>query len=297
MSGSSGFIGSALVRELAAEGYEVIRLVRTSSSSGAQGVRWDPEAGTVDRRDLEGMAAVVHLAGENIAGGRWTARRKARIRDSRVRGTRLLCDSLLRADRRPETLICASGIDYYGDRGAVLLREDSPPGDGFLAEVCREWEAAACSAARGGIRVVALRFGMVLDAGGGALSRLIPAFRAGVGGRIGDGKQYMSWIALPDVVAVIRHVLATDSLEGPVNAVAPHPVTNREFARALGRALGRPAVVPLPAVAARLLFGEMADALLLASHRAEPAALLRSGYRFLHPELEEALRALVGTRS
>lgn len=296
VTGSTGLVGSALVRELAAGGHSVIPLVRTSSGKKDAGmVRWDPEAGTVALGGLEGLDAVVHLAGENIAGASWTPARKARIRDSRVKGTRLLCDSLQRLETPPRTLVCASATGYYGDRGEEVLREESPPGKGFLAEVCREWEEATGEAVRKGERVVNLRIGMVVSADGGALAKMLPAFRAGVGGRIGSGKQYMSWIALPDLVGVILHALAADSLEGPVNAVAPHPVTNREFTKTLGRVLGRPTVAFVPSFAARLLFGEMADELLLASARTEPAKLIASGYRFLFPELEGALRHLLGT--
>lgn len=294
VTGSTGFVGSALVRGLAARGHTVTRLVRSSSPPGAEGVRWDPKSGAVDRHGLEGMSAVVHLAGENIAGGRWTRERKKRIRESRVAGTRLLVDSLCRLDRPPASLLCASAVGYYGDRGDELLREDSPPGRGFLSEVCRDWEAAADPAAGRGIRVVRLRIGMVLGRSGGALAAMLPVFRAGAGGRIGSGRQYVSWIALSDLVGVVEHVLATPSLEGAVNAVSPRPVSNREFAGTLGRVLGRPTVLFLPASLARLLLGEMADELLLSGQRVEPAKLLGSGYRFLHPELEGALRSLLG---
>ena len=204
------------------------------------------------------------------------------IKDSRVKGTRLLCESLLRLERPPGTLVCASATGYYGDRGDEVLREESPPGKGFLAGVCREWEGGTGEAGRG------------WGAGGGALANMLPPFRAGAGGRIGSGKQYMSWIALSDLVGVILYALATDSLAGPVNAVAPGPVTNREFTKALGRVLGRPTVAFLPAFAARLLFGEMADELLLAGARVEPAKLVASGYRFRFPELEGALRHALG---
>ncbi len=294
VSGATGLIGSALVRGLSADGHAITPVVRPSAKGRPDGVLWDPEAGTLDINGLEGHDAVVHLAGENIAGDRWTPERKARIRDSRVGGTRLLCDSLRRLDRPPRVLVCASATGYYGNRGREVLREESPPGEGFLAEVCREWEAATEGAARKGLRVVNLRIGMVLSPEGGALAKMLPAFRAGAGGRIGSGEQYMSWIALPDLVGVIRHALSSASLDGPVNAVAPQPVTNREFTKTLGRVLGRPTVALLPAFAARLLFGEMAEELLLSGARVEPAKLLSSGYRFLHPELEGALRGMLG---
>ena len=295
VSGSTGLIGSALVGELSAGGYIVTRLLRSSPREKQGGtVHWDPGTGTVDSEGLGGHDAVVHLAGENIAGTSWSPERKKRIRDSRVAGTRLLCESLLRLERPPNTLVCASATGIYGDRGEEVLREESKPGKGFLAEVCREWEEATGEAARQGMRVVNLRIGMVLSQEGGALAKMLPAFRAGAGGRIGSGRQYMSWIALPDLVGVIRHAIATDSLAGPVNAVSPHPVTNREFTKTLGHVLGRPTVAFLPSFAARLLFGEMADELLLASARVEPAKLLASGYRFLLPEAEGAMRYLLG---
>jgi uncharacterized protein (TIGR01777 family) len=294
VSGSTGLIGSALVRDLAGEGHVVTRLVRPSSEREKDAVLWDPGKGTVDQEGLAGHDAVVHLAGENIAGSSWTAKRKALIRDSRVGGTRLLCESLQRLARPPATLLCASAVGYYGDCGRKLLREDNPPGKGFLSEVCREWEEVTGEIARRGVRVVNLRIGMVLSAEGGALAKMLPAFRAGAGARIGSGEQYISWITLPDLVGVLRHALATDSLEGPVNAVTPNPVTNREFTKMLGRILKRPTVAFLPAFAATLLFGEMADELLLASTRVEPAKLLASHYRFRFPDLEGALRSLLG---
>ena len=294
VTGSSGFIGSVLVRTLNDEGHVVMRLVRPSSESGSSGVRWDPQGGTVDFGGLEGHDAVVHLAGENIAGASWTPESRARIRDSRVGGTRLLCDSLRRLDRPPRVLVSASATGYYGDRGDEVLREESLPGKGFLADVCREWEAATRGVARKGLRVVNLRIGMVLSTEGGALAKMLPAFRACAGGRIGSGRQYVSWIALPDLVGVIRHALTSASLEGPVNAVTSHAVTNRDFTKTLGRVLGRPTLVPLPAFATRLLFGEMADELLLAGARVEPAKLIASGYAFRFPELEGALRGMLG---
>ncbi len=294
VTGSTGLIGSALVRDLTGEGHIITRLMRSSSERRKDAVPWDPDKGTVDCNGLTGHDAVVHLAGENIAGSSWTPKRKASIRDSRVRGTGLLCETLSHLERPPATLVCASAVGFYGDRGRELLREDNPPGKGFLSEVCREWEEVTGEASQKGIRVVNLRIGMVLSADGGALARMLPFFRAGAGGRIGSGEQYVSWISLHDLVAVIRHALTTVSLEGPVNAVTPHPVTNREFTKSLGRILGRPTVAPLPAFAARLLFGEMADELLLASTRVEPAKLLASGYRFRLPDLEGALRSLLG---
>lgn len=293
VTGSSGLIGSALVPVLTSEGHDVTRLVRSKPRLGEAGIYWDPSIETIDTPSLEGFGGVVHLAGENIAAGRWTAEQKARIRDSRVKGTRLLAESLARLARRPAVLLCASALGYYGNRGEEVLKESSPSGSGFLAEVCREWEAAAEPAARCGIRVVNLRMGVVLSPKGGALSRMLPPFRLGLGGRVGDGKQYMSWIAIDDVVGAFSFALKREALCGPVNVVAPNPVTNAEFTKTLGRVLGRPTVFPMPAFAARLAFGEMADALLLASARLEPAKLLGTGYAVRFAELEGALRHLL----
>jgi uncharacterized protein (TIGR01777 family) len=237
--------------------------------------------------------AVVHLAGENIAAGRWTERQKARIRDSRVKGTRLLCDLLARYSPPPKALVCASAVGYYGDRGDEILKEESAPGSDFLFDVCREWEAATQTAVERGIRVVNLRIGVVLSPLGGALAKMLTPFKLGAGGVIGSGRQYMSWIALDDVVRAFHFALTNQSLLGPVNAVAPNPVTNRDFTRTLGRVLSRPTVFPMPAFAARLAFGEMADALLLASTRVEPARLLAGSFIFRYPDLEGALRHLL----
>ncbi len=294
VTGSTGLVGSAVVEGLRRRGHDVLRVVRGTSVAGEETIRWDPAAGTIDAARLDGIDAVVHLAGENIASGRWTAARKAAIRDSRVKGTSLLCDALAGCARPPATLVCASATGYYGDRGEEPLTEDSPPGSGFLAEVCREWEGAAAAAARKGIRVVHLRAGIVLSAEGGALAKMLPLFRAGLGGALGSGRQYWSWIALDDLVGVVLHALAREELKGPVNAVAPHPVTNREFTAALARALSRPAFLPAPAFALRLALGEMADALLLAGARVLPRRLEETGYRFLHPEIGMALSAALG---
>ncbi|MBE0604772.1 MAG: TIGR01777 family protein [Deltaproteobacteria bacterium] len=294
ITGSTGLVGSAVVTVLSAAGHEVVRLVRRAPAPGEKAVRWDPARGEVDAARLEGYDAVLHLAGENVGSGRWTTARKAAIRDSRVNGTRLLCDALAGLARPPKTLVCASAVGYYGDRGEETLTEESPPGKGFLAEVCREWEAASAPAARKGIRVVALRIGMVLSPEGGALPRMLPLFRAGLGGVIGDGRQYVSWIALEEISPILLHALHCGDLSGPVNAVAPHPVTNREFTGALGKALSRPTPLPVPAFALRLAVGrEMADALLLSSARAVPRRLEETGYRFRFPELGEALQRML----
>lgn len=293
VSGSTGLLGAEVVASLSAAGHDVVRLVRRVPGPGEKAVRWDPERGKVDADGLEGLDAVVHLAGENIASGRWNAARKVAIRESRVNGTRLLCDALAGLARPPKTLVCASAIGYYGDRGADVVTEESPPGAGFLPEVCREWEAAAGAAATKGIRVVVLRIGVVLSPRGGALARMLPLFRAGLGGVLGNGRQYVSWIALDDLVGIVLHALRAGGLSGPVNAVAPVPVTNRELTGALGKALSRPTLLPVPAFALRLALGEMADALLLASTRVAPRRLEETGYRFRFPELGGALRHLL----
>jgi uncharacterized protein (TIGR01777 family) len=292
VTGASGLVGSALVPFLTTGGHAVTRLMRRADEPSA--IRWDPAAGTIDAAGLEGVDAVVHLAGESIASGRWTAERKARIRDSRVRGTRLLCETLARLGRPPRTLVAASAIGWYGDRGDAVVDEASAPGSGFLTDVCREWEAAAEPARVAGIRVVYLRFGIVLSPAGGALRQLLPPFRLGVGGRVGDGRQWMSWIAVDDAVGAIHHAIVTDGLAGAVNAVAPEAVTNAAFTAVLARVLRRPAVVPVPAAAMRLALGEMADALLLASTRVRPTRLEESGYGFRASGLEAALRRLLG---
>jgi uncharacterized protein (TIGR01777 family) len=294
VTGASGLVGSALVRCLEAEGHTITCLVRRPPRPGGSQVLWNPELGSLDAALVEAADALVHLAGESIAAGRWTRARKAGIRDSRVKVTRRLCESLATFSRPPRVVVCASAIGYYGDRSDEVLTEESPPGSGFLAEVCREWEAACELAVRRGIRVVNLRTGMVLSAAGGVLPRMLLPFRMGLGGRIGSGRQYMSWIALEDLVGVIVHALTCDRLAGPVNAVAPNPVTNHEFTRTLGRVLHRPTFLAVPAWAARLAFGEMADTLLLASGRVVPARLAASGFVFRYAELESALRHVLG---
>ncbi len=293
VTGSTGLIGSALVSLLKAKGQSVRRLVRDQRLAGTDQVFWDPVAGKLDPALLTGTEAIVHLAGENIV-GRWTARKKVRIRDSRVNGTRLLADALARMESPPRILLSASAIGFYGNRGDELITEQAEAGSGFLPEVCREWEAATGPAAGRGIRVASLRFGVVLSPAGGALAKMLPPFRMGLGGRLGNGAQYMSWITLDDAVEAIHHTLVTDSLTGPVNLVSPGSVTNRDFTRILARVLRRPALLPMPAAAARLLFGEMAEALLLGGARVDPARLRASSFPFRHPELDGALRELLG---
>jgi hypothetical protein len=291
VSGARGLIGSALVPALRGRGYEIVALARRANAPGD--VVWDPASGVLDGRALEGFDAVVHLAGEPIA-ARWTAARKAAIRASRVEGTRLLAARLAERERPPRVLVAASAIGYYGDRGDELLDEESRPGTGFLPALCRDWEAAAAAAAARGVRVVHPRLGLVLTRSGGALARLLPVFRLGLGGPLAAGRAWWSWVTLSDVVAVLERSLADDRMAGPVNVTAPGAVTCGEFARALGRVLGRPAVLPVPALALRALFGEMADGALLASARVVPARLRAIGHSFLHPELEGALRHLLG---
>ena len=294
ITGSTGLVGSAVVAVLSAAGHEVVPLVRRAPAPGEKAVRWDPVRREIDAAGLEGHDAVLHLAGENVGSGRWTTARKAAIRDSRVNGTHLLCDVLAGLARPPETLACASAVGYYGDRGEETLTEESPPGTGYLADVCREWEAASGPAARKGIRVVALRIGMVLSSKGGALPRMLPLFRAGLGGVIGTGSQYVSWVALDDLPGIFLHAVQRGDLSGPVNAVAPRPVTNREFTEALGKVLSRPTPLPVPAFALRLGVGrEMADTLLLSSARAVPRRLEETGYRFRFPELGAALHHIL----
>jgi hypothetical protein len=255
---------------------------------------WEPDKGTIDAEKLEGCDAAVHLAGENIA-ERWTEDKKRRIVESRAKGTRLLSETLARLKSKPRVLVSASAVGFYGaHRGDELLTEADAGGDDFLSEVCRPWEAATELAKESGVRVVRLRIGVVLSAEGGALAKMLTPFKMGVGGKIGSGKQWMSWIAIDDVVGIIRHALADETLEGAVNTVAPRPVRNEEFTSALGRVLGRPTIFPMPAFAVRLMFGEMGDALLLGSQRVEPARLKASGYQFAYAEIEGALRHVLG---
>jgi hypothetical protein len=293
VSGASGLIGQALIPVLTAGGHRVICLVRFRPRGGEPLVYWDPAGGDSDTPKLEGFDAVVHLAGEPIT-GRWNAATKRAIRDSRVRSTRLLCETLAQLSSRPRVLIAASASGYYGDRGAEVLREESGAGSSFLSQVCQEWEAATGPAAARGIRVVNLRFGFVLSAAGGGLAKMLPAFKLGVGGKIGSGKQYLSWIAIDDLVQIILFATTAEALHGPANAVAPNPVTNLVFAKTLGRVLGRPTILALPAFLVRLAFGEMGKELLLASARIEPLRLMNTGYQFRFPQLEGALRHVLG---
>ncbi len=295
ISGSTGLIGRAFQEALAADGHEVVPLVRRrpEESAGAF-VVWDPSGGRLNEADLEGFDAVLHLAGENIAAGRWTAAQKERIRSSRVDSTRLLADRLSRLRQKPHSFLCASAVGFYGDRGDEILTEVSPGGTGFLAEVCRAWESAAQPALEAGIRVVHLRFGAVLSLRGGMLAKVLPLFRWGLGGRLGSGRQWLSWISLDDLTAAVRHLLADSSLSGPFNITAPSPVTNAEWTVTLSRVLRRPALFHQPAWLLRLALGEMADGLLLTSTRAVPYRLQDSGFSFRDGILEPALRRMLG---
>lgn len=293
ITGATGFIGSALVPELKAAGHPIRRMVRSERRRGPEDIVWDPAAGRLDPRALDGVDAVIHLAGEPIA-QRWTTAVKRRIRDSRVRGTELLATTIASLARPPRVLVSGSAMGIYGDRGDEELDETSTLGRDFLAEVATEWEAATEPAARAGVRVVKVRTGLVLSPRGGALAKLLLPFRLGAGGRIGSGRQWVSWIGLDDAVGAIRHALERDALTGPVNVAAPAPVTNAELTETLARVVRRPALVPMPAFAMRLAFGEMAEATLLASQRMRPRRLLESGYRFRYPTLEPALRHELG---
>ena len=294
VTGSSGLIGTALVAVLEADGHHVTRLVR-GDAHGPDQLRWDPAAGTIDAAGLEGHDAVVHLAGVGIGDHKWTAEHKAAVLDSRVQGTSLLATTLAALDRPPAVLASASAVGYYGDRGGQTLTEADGPGTGFLADVVRQWEDAAAPAAAAGIRVARLRSGVVLSDKGGALDKQLLAFKMGVGGRIGSGDQYLSWISVDDEVAAIRHVLATDTIEGPVNLTAPAPVTNAEFTKALGTVLGRPTVLPVPKFALNTMFGkEMVAEMLLAGQRVLPAVLQASGFDYVDVEIEAALRRILG---
>jgi len=293
LTGSSGLIGHALLTFLTADGHHVVRLTRSKTPAPGRHITWDPESGAIDKDDLEDFDAVVHLAGESVA-GRWTTEKKTRILNSRVKGTQLLCESLAHLRDRPLVLVSASAIGYYGNRGNQVLDEQSSSGSLFLSEVAKAWEAATQPAVRHGIRVVNLRIGFVLSKAGGGLAAMLRPFKLGIAGRVGSGRQYVSWIAIDDVVGAISHTILADSLRGPVNAVSPHPVTNREFTKTLGRVLWRPTIFPLPVFAAHLVLGKMADEVLLASTRVNPARLLASGYEFRFPELKGALRHVLG---
>jgi uncharacterized protein (TIGR01777 family) len=295
VSGVSGPIGAALLPTLQSNGATVVRLMRAGSdvspAAAAEVVRWDP-ATPLAPESVSGFDAVIHLAGESIV-GRWTEAKKTKIRDSRVLGTRNLAQALAQAQKKPLVFLCSSAIGYYGDRGEEVLNEKSSPGTGFLPDVCREWEAATLPAADAGIRTVQLRTGVVLSPKGGALGTMLTPFKMGVGGIIGNGRQWMSWIDVQDMVGAIHHILKTELLWGPVNMVAPQPVTNTEFTKMLAGALSRPAIFPMPAFVVKLAFGEMGETVLLGSQRVEPTQLIASGYSFRFGELRASLDNLL----
>jgi uncharacterized protein (TIGR01777 family) len=290
VSGASGPIGAALLRSLQASGYQVSRLVRRGSSR-ADEIPWDP-AESLAPGSVSGFDAVIHLAGESVV-GRWTADRKARILNSRVFGTRHLCEALAQSRPPPRVLISASAIGYYGDRGEEILRETSPPGQGFLPQVCHQWESATHAASEAGTRVVSIRIGLVLSPSGGALQAMLGPFRWGLGGKIGSGRQWWSWIDISDLVGAVHHLLKDDSLQGAVNMVSPQPARNLAFTKLLAGVLSRPSIFAVPAFVARLALGEMAEEVLLASQRVEPAKLFTSGYEFQHPDLRLAFERIL----
>jgi uncharacterized protein len=290
VSGVSGPIGTALLPTLKTRGYDVTRLVR-GAATGEDQIPWDL-ARPISPEMVSGFDAVIHLAGESIV-GRWTKTKKIKIRSSRVAGTTSLAEALAGAKDKPQVFVCSSAIGYYGDRGSEVLTEQSKPGIGFLPDVCREWEAATQAAIHAGIRTVQIRTGVVLSPKGGALGKMLPPFKMGVGGTIGDGRQWMSWIDLQDMVGAIHHILKSDLLQGPVNLVAPKPVTNAEFTKTLGRVLSRPTVLPLPAFAVKLAFGEMGETVLLGSQRVEPSRLVMSGYPFRFSNLQASLENIL----
>ena len=291
IAGASGLVGSALIPELENNGHDVVRLVRNSPRAGE--LEWHPNQDEIDPAMLDGFDAVINLAGESIAEGRWTEEKKKRIRDSRVHGTHLLSEGIAKLTRKPRAFLCASATGIYGDRGDERLDEQSESGGGFLAGVCREWEKACEPAIKAGVRVVNLRFGPILARAGGMLEKMLTPFKMGLGGKIGSGKQYISWVAIDDVVAAMKLALEDESIRGPLNIVAPNPVTNERFTKALGEALSRPTVMAMPAFAARLAFGEMADEMLLVSQRVLPKRLNTAGFEFQNPDLTQALQRYI----
>ena len=294
ITGASGLIGSNLADFLTTGGHRVIRLVRDSRRLADDAIFWNPATGEIDVEGLTGADAVVHLAGSSIANGRWTAARKRSIKQSRVKGTELIARTLATMSGRPRILVSASAVGFYGDRGTERIDETALAGMGFLAEVCRAWEGATKPAERAGVRVTMLRTGVALSPAGGALGQMLLPFKMGAGGRLGSGKQYLSWIDNDDLVAAIHHVLMTESVRGPVNATAPHPVTNSTFTAALGRALGRPTVVPVPGLAVRAAFGQLGTEALLWGQRVLPAKLTESGFTFFYEGVEESMRFQLG---
>lgn len=295
VAGASGLVGARLVPALTSQGHEVVRLVRDQRKTGAGAAIWDPTSGEIDPAALANCDAAINLAGESIAAGRWNERRKASIHDSRIDTTATLAKAMASLEPRPKLLVNASAIGFYGSRGDEWLDETSSSGSGdFLSGVCRDWEAATQPAQAAGVRVVMTRFGVILSKEGGALAKMLTPFKLGIGGPIGSGRQYMSWIAIDDVVGAILHCVNHAGLAGPVNVVAPQPVTNAEFTKTLGRALSRPTIFPMPAFAAKLAFGQMGEELLLSGQRVKPTKLLETGYVFQYPELDAALKHVLG---
>ncbi len=294
VTGATGLIGSRLVATLESDNVRVLRAVRRKPRNPQQELYWNLSTGEIDRDKFAEVDAVVHLAGANVAGHRWTNSYKQQLIDSRALGTRLICETMAGLERKPRVLACASAIGFYGDRGDQGIDETATSGNGFLPELCMQWERACQPARDAGIRVVNMRIGVVLSPDGGALAKMLTPFKLGAGGILGNGRQYFSWIALDDVIQAIRFVLAKEKIAGPANLVSPHPVTNREFTKTLGRVLARPTLLPMPAFAARLAFGEMGEALLLEGARILPRTLAEANYSFLYPSLEPALRHLLG---
>jgi uncharacterized protein (TIGR01777 family) len=292
LTGAGGLVGKELTSLLSTQGHQVIPMVRREAKEGE--IHWSPSTGEINAAALEGVDIVVHLAGAGIADARWSAAQKKKIIDSRVDGTKLISETIAKLDKKPQALICASAIGMYGDRGDQWVDEDAGGDDSFLSDVCQQWEAATQAAEDADIRVAKMRIGVVLSPNGGALQKMLTPFKMCVGGVVGSGKQYWSWISIDDVAGAIHHAIVNDNVTGPVNCVAPNPATNREFTKTLGKVLGRPTIFPMPAFAARLALGEMANALLLASTRVKPARLVETGYEFRHPDLEEALRHVLG---
>jgi uncharacterized protein (TIGR01777 family) len=292
IAGASGLVGSALIPVVERDGATVVRLVRTAPKAGE--IEWHPNQDSIEPAKLDGFDVIINLAGENIAAGRWTDDQKRKIRDSRVNGTHLMSEAIAKLEQKPLAFICASATGIYGDRDDEVLDEQSESGGGFLAGVCREWEMATEPASKAGVRVVNLRFGPVMAREGGMLAKLLTPFKMGLGGKVGSGRQYISWVAIDDAVNAIKLAIENESIHGPLNVVSPHPVTNEEFTKALGHVLNRPTALAIPAFAARLTFGEMADEMLLTSQRVMPKRLTAAGYQFQYPELEGALRRYVG---
>jgi uncharacterized protein (TIGR01777 family) len=292
IAGASGLVGSALIPALEADGAEITRLVRSFARTGE--IEWHPNQDEIDTDKLKGFDAVINLAGENIAAGRWTDDQKRKIRDSRVNGTHLLSEAIAKLAKRPGVFVCASATGIYGDRGDEVLDEQSDSGGGFLAGVCREWEMATAPALQAGVRTVTLRFGPIIAREGGMLAKLLTPFKMGMGGKVGSGKQYISWVAIDDAIGAIKIALSDESIRGPLNVVSPNPVTNEVFTKTLGHVLSRPTGLAIPAFAAKLAFGEMADEMLLTSQRVVPKRLVEAGYEFQQPELEGAFRRYLG---